>query len=298
MTRSEQEIGEILNTGILMIQGGQATVESLLEQFADCASQLRPLLEAACWLQDRRALFDPRPGFLPASRQRLILQIESERQPAYQGGGSAWDLSRGASRPAEAFYRLAVGLFLLILLFIGGWSVSLAAKNAIPGEPFYQIKIVQEQLALAASNSEYGDVRLQVEYTRRRFSEIQRLVIEERYEAVPLAAVFFDQQLDRAVGSLAAIAIQDEVQASQLSTALEAGLWEGVWNFTALCEDYPRERSAEVQQILDIATAGIWNLQRLPAGARPPAVNSPLRTPSFPATGEETPLPFLPPQGD
>jgi hypothetical protein len=294
MTRSEQEIGEILDTGLRLIQSGQETVESLLGQFSDCAGQLRPPLEAAVWLQDHQRLFDPRPGFLPASRQRLIKQIEFERQSAFEGPGSAWDWSPASPRAPEGFFHLAAALVLLLLLLLSGWSVSLAAKNAVPGEPFYRIKIAQEQLALVYSNSVSGDVRLEVEYTHRRFSEIQRLVIASRYEAVPLAAVLFDRQLDRAVGSLAAIASQDEAQAKFLSASLEKELWEGVRYFSALCEDYPSERSAEAQQVLEIATTGIWNLQRFPAGARVPATPSPLKTPSIPATGEETSAPYSP----
>ena len=78
MTRRLDEFEQILDICLEQIQSGQKSLDSALAQYPGIAAELRPRLEAALWLDGRKSSLDPRPGFVAASRNRLLSQIKSE----------------------------------------------------------------------------------------------------------------------------------------------------------------------------------------------------------------------------
>ena len=76
MANNAGDMDMILQSCLNLIHGGQEELASVLSCCPDEASELRPLLEVAVWLWSCRAAFDPSPGFVSASRRRLVSMIQ------------------------------------------------------------------------------------------------------------------------------------------------------------------------------------------------------------------------------
>ena len=77
MKRTPDEIERIFIAGLDVIKRGDATINSYLSQYPDLADELRPQLETSLWLLDRKEAIQPRPGFLPDSKRRLMAKINA-----------------------------------------------------------------------------------------------------------------------------------------------------------------------------------------------------------------------------
>ena len=66
----------ILQSCIDIILEGQERLEPVLSRYPERADELRPLLTSALWLWSNRSVFDPRPGFITNSRNRLVASID------------------------------------------------------------------------------------------------------------------------------------------------------------------------------------------------------------------------------
>ena len=71
------DINDILQICLETIQNGEATLDTILERYPELADELQPQLEAAVWLHQRAESFGPRPGFVRASRSRLVNRIQT-----------------------------------------------------------------------------------------------------------------------------------------------------------------------------------------------------------------------------
>ena len=70
----KQRLSDVLEICLALVFSGQETIDTALAQYPDCAKDLRPELEAALWLHSKRDLANSHPGFVIASRQRLVNQ--------------------------------------------------------------------------------------------------------------------------------------------------------------------------------------------------------------------------------
>ena len=77
--QTQDELARILQLCLEVIESGQETVDSLLSRYPELWDTLRPPLEAAAWLYNHTYLMNPRPGFVDASRQRLVYHLYYER---------------------------------------------------------------------------------------------------------------------------------------------------------------------------------------------------------------------------
>ena len=69
--RNQDELGQILDSCLDLIASGSTTVEAVLDKYPQYSEQLRPPLEAAMWLQSRKEVFNPRPGFVQLSQRQI-----------------------------------------------------------------------------------------------------------------------------------------------------------------------------------------------------------------------------------
>ena len=69
----------------------------------------------------------------------------------------------------------------MLALFVSGTVVS-ASQKSLPGDDLYSIKLTLEQIALATSLDEENDAELQIQFVENRLTEVQALIVEERYE--------------------------------------------------------------------------------------------------------------------
>ena len=78
MANRREELEQIFETCLAQIQTGHETIDSALARYPEEAEALRPRLEAALWMDERKGSLDPRPGFVSASRSRLVSQIKQD----------------------------------------------------------------------------------------------------------------------------------------------------------------------------------------------------------------------------
>lgn len=72
---TQDEFGRTLQLCLELIESGRETVDSLLSRYPSTGETLRPPLEAAAWLYNHNHLLNPHPGFVDASRRRLVHHV-------------------------------------------------------------------------------------------------------------------------------------------------------------------------------------------------------------------------------
>lgn len=299
-TRKQDEIGRILDICLDLIASGSATVESVLEQYPDYSEQLRPPLEAAVWLQSRKEVFNPRPGFVTLSQRRLVNRFKQQKEET----STFETLSR-----IPAFFqerRVAVQYSALltltaVLLFVGYRSTDFLIQRSIPGDPLYGTKISQEELRVKLSSNEEDQTRLRIEFAQRRVIELQELVLVGRTDLVDATLKNFEFQMSEAASGILTVAKVDEMKAAQLSSLFEQTLQVPVNNFVGIVDSQPELAS---QQFMDrfLALAADQFGERpfefvmVEVSATPTATATFTWTPTFTATATFTSTATLLPQ--
>jgi len=252
--RNQNELGRVLESCLELITSGSETVESVIEQYPEYREQLKPPLEAALWLQSRKEVFNPRPGFVQLSHRRLVNRFRGQGSEA----GATETLSR-----IPAFFqerRIAVQYSALltltaVLLFVGYRSTDFLVQRSIPGDPLYETKITQEELRVTLASNQEEETRLRIEYAERRVIEMQELVLVGRTDLVDATLKNFEYQLSQAASGILTVAKTDEVVAAQLSLLFEQTLRVPVNNFVGIMDANPDMASGEfIDKFLTLAS--------------------------------------------
>ena len=155
----EQKLIECLDA----LERGQS-VEQLLARYPDDATALRPMLEAARQLGQLKAA--PSTAAQNASRRAFLAQAAALQSAA---GPSMW-----AGELWRRFLRgLAPAMGVAAVLLMG---VLLLANTAIPGEPFYGVKLQLEDWRLSLARDPQTIEALTEEWEARRLAEVQQLL--------------------------------------------------------------------------------------------------------------------------
>jgi len=252
--RNHDELGRILDSCLELISSGSATVDTVIAQYPQYRDQLRPPLEAALWLQSRKEVFNPRPGFVQLSQRRLVNRFREQSS----GSGVAETFSR-----IPAFFqerRIAVQYSALltltaVLLFVGFRSTEFLVQRSIPGDPLYEAKITQEELRVTIASNQEDETRLRIEFAQRRVIEMQELVLVGRTELIDKTLENFEYQLSRAASGILTVAKTDQVVAAQLSSLFEETLRVPVNNFVGILGTNPDFASGEfIDKFLTLAS--------------------------------------------
>ena len=127
---------DVLAVCLDALDGGQGVAE-LLARYPEHAQELEPLLESAVWFGGQAAVVAPRPGFVKASRARLVEKIAAPPAATgiwsqlFAGLGSGWRMALQA----------AVVLVMLACLVVGSSGIAYASQNALPGDALYPVKL-------------------------------------------------------------------------------------------------------------------------------------------------------------
>ncbi|MDQ2943370.1 MAG: anti-sigma factor [Candidatus Dormibacteraeota bacterium] len=120
----------------------------------------------------------------PASRDSIMRAVRAGRQAQARrpGGGLRW--------------RLIAVVAATLLLLVGGTSGAVAASSqALPHNPAYTLRFVNEKVRLTVANP-VGRVELRIDFARDRFRQAQLVVRENRSDAMRLiddGRVYLDQ---------------------------------------------------------------------------------------------------------
>lgn len=203
------QFADILQNCLEDIQNGRGTVDSLLERHPALAGDLLPYLEAAAWLHAHKQALDPRPGFMVDSKRRLVARIKQESVLMPAASRFSLHTFISAFGRKRLFYQMVTAALLVTILMAGTSSLTLAARNSLPGDNLYGVKLAQERVQLVLSITAPGDARLRLDFTQRRLQEIAGLVEEKRFEDLEIAILQFEQQLGQALSVLEIVAEED-----------------------------------------------------------------------------------------
>jgi hypothetical protein len=238
---------------------------------------------------------NPRPGFISASRQRLIQRIKQEEMQKAVAAASprvSW-WSRLFGTPQLAF-RLAIALILLAFLFSLTSGIALASQSALPGDVLYGVKTGLEKAAVAISPDPERQVELHIEYAQRRLNEIQELSLEGRYDEIPIAVEILEQQVDQAITKLERVAQSNPGSAKVLASSLQDTLENQTALMRVLAEAAPASAVPDIERAISISVSALAQTEEIidQVSSPPPGPTaSPVVIPSMTPVPSETPTP-------
>ena len=299
MATKQADIETHLNICLEWIQSGQETLESALDRFADEAEGLRPLLEAAVWMQAHGDLFAPDQRRLRASKRRLVSRIKEEQAAR---ASTNWQTRLASLFRRNTFaFQAAITIVLVLALAFGSFGVAQASQGTIPGDSLYGLKLTLEDAELTLSLSPLQDARLHIKFIGRRAVEIQSLVMENRLEFLNQAVARYQNQIDQALQSLKAAAQRLPAQSAQLASELQATLISQTPLFSILAETVPADFRADFTNLQAVTDEGISasnavistpeGATQVAASATPTPNPSPTVPPNATATVPATPTP-------
>ena len=119
-------------------------------------------------------------------------------------------------RLSSAFATTAL---IVAFLFTGG-VFSFTAQSALPGDLLFPVKLIMEDIQLLPA-SDAQDAILRSQFANNRLTEIQLLIVEDRFADVEIAVSAFEDNVDEAVLSLARIALNDSTSTYPVLVRLE-----------------------------------------------------------------------------
>jgi len=260
MEENANNLEIILQDCLAKIRSGEETLDSALAHYPQNAADLRPLLEAALWIQSRQDALQPRPGFVSSSRRRLVEQIQHEQFTEPASGNISWweniikTLSAGFQQKRLATQLVtALVLVLALLLTAGGTGIARASQDALPGDLLYGIKRTIEKAELALTPDEAGKAEVYINNARNRLEEVQSLLEENRTEHIGETVSLFEDQVYHAVSIMVSVRDQDNVKAKVLAGELNSILQEESVALRNLAASTPPEVNKEIDRLLSVS---------------------------------------------
>lgn len=160
--------------------GGQERIDQILAQYPEYYDQLRPELETAMWFHKQRRTVELRPGYLTASRQRLVDQIKREEQKPviYKKPTLTW---------TRSVFQLAFATAVLLVIIFGYHGGTQAVHASLPGDLLYKTKLAVEDIQLALSPDFAEEAAIRIDNLDKRAGEVEKLLEFGRYDDAELA---------------------------------------------------------------------------------------------------------------
>lgn len=255
MAGQHDDIETILQDCLEKIQSGQETLDGILEKYPHLADELRPALEAALWFRMRKATLDARPGFVNASRRRLVDRIQQEQSsqasqkklPVWEGLTQFWRMLLGQRRLA---FQIALVLLLVLAMVTGTSGVARAAQSSLPGELLYHFKTSLEKASIAVAVGDATKASLHIRYAQRRLIEIQSLVLENRDDLVAETELLFESHINAAIRHLVALQAQDPERALSLAVSLRSIIKDQIGTLRVLAATTSQPAREHIERIL------------------------------------------------
>jgi hypothetical protein len=290
-----REFDEALQYCLDLIRGGRETIDSVVALYPEYADELRPQLEIAAWLTTASRALDPRPGFVSASRRRLVSRIQQENRVPTPVA-LTWGDRLQHFFSTQKIAPVAFVFILMLTLFVSGAMVT-ASQKAIPGDDLYPVKRTLEKIALAASIDEKNDAQLNIQMAENRLTELQTLMVAQSYDEVAETINESTDQISKAVESIQTVNEQDSFLATELAAQLSGILAEKKSIFQALIQNAPSNVSANFSRVwvaseiakLNFRVADITSI--VPPPPQPP----PTLVPTVAPTSTPRPRPTLAP---
>lgn len=247
-----QEISQILEESLKAILTGQASLGDILRQHPHLASTLQPEIEAALWVLAREQQVSARPGFISASRKRVVDQIRQESQ------------NRGTRRAFPSFllprslsaFQWVVAILFLIVFITGVGGVLSISQDALPGDPLYSVKRVTEEVAVGLTLSDIRKVDLRAEFVERRMEEVETLIEKENYPQAAEALNELEQGITQVVVLLQESSDGKPAQKRALASQVQSDMTRFAQRLDALKLNAPDSFRANLERARDASMNG------------------------------------------
>jgi hypothetical protein len=284
MTNNPNEFERYFESCLEMIRSGQADIDAAAAQYPEYTEELREQLEIALWLDKRKGALDPDPDFVATTRLRLVSKLRraAPTRPSWRER-----VSQIWSMPTLA--PVAFVMILMVFMVFSG-TIVMASESSIPGDGLYSTKLIMEDLALATSVDETSDAQLRIHFVQRRLVEVNKLLVERRYEEVDDTVAAYADQVNETIESINQVAQHDSVTAQKLALELESILNEQAPILQSLQKTAPISIHPVISKAVNVSESGkqaVQGMSRtvpLRSTSAPAATNTPFPT--------RTPTPF------
>ncbi len=181
--KKKRKVEQVLQQCLDMVLSGEESIDSALSRYPNLAEDLRPELEAAVWLHTNREAADPRPGFVPTTRQWLVAQVGRESAGKFH---VIWH---------SPVFRFVTVVFLVLGLLFASSRAAFASGDTLPGDDLYPVKILLEDARLAFTLDKNRDAELRIQFAQRYLVECAILVSTERYDDALVALQNYDRHV-------------------------------------------------------------------------------------------------------
>ncbi len=251
------------------------------------AETIRPELEGALWLVSQRQEVEARPGFVTASRKRVVERIKAEAksQGAKHGlFGFAW--------PQRFAYQWIAGLAVILLMLLGTGGVVTISQNSLPGDGLYAVKRISEQVSYSVTLGQLQRVQLSAQFTERRMDEVETLLARGNYPAAMSALNDYEQQVSRTIDLLEQASNAAAKQKLGVAVAFKDSLVRNAERIEALLVSAPPIARADLQQAREATRLGAALIDDM-IDDMPVVDVTGTPTPTLTPTLAETPTPFF-----
>ena len=256
-----KDFDELLGNCLEALERGEGLAD-VLARYPQASEELKTLLEAAVWFSGQKAAVEPRPGFVKASRARLVEQIAAETVTTGNWLERMWvQLSTALGGGWRVALQVTLAVVILACLVVGGSGVALASQTALPGEALYPVKTSLENVELLVTRDTAAKIQLHNQFSQARLLEIEELVMEGRYNYIRETVSNFEAHVNRASQLLNALATRDPERAAELGLALKETLAGQRAFLSFLMAAVPQEVVPEMLRALGIAASGEITVQ-------------------------------------
>lgn len=248
-----REKEKVFQDSLSAIQENGENLEAVLKRYPEYESELSPGLTRAAQLKEQANDLTARPGFVEASRRRLVNRIALDSSPASFLQRFVW---RGSVHRQQRF-RWSVNILALLVLFISFFSLGSRtlswAKTSLPGDGVYLVKLLVEDIRMGLTFNPAARAKLHIDIAEERSNEIQALILEDRYDQIPIAAVDFLSQVYQAKQSMETMAPKDQASAAVLSEHLNAIIADQYVVLNFLIDVVPAHARSAIEQAMIVA---------------------------------------------
>lgn len=162
----DQELNHLLDESLARLQAGES-LEAVLARNPEWAADMRPILESVMAVWQTRGSDTVPVAAMVRSRERLL--VEAQRRRALEPRRSplfAW---------LSNFRAVTVSAVILVVVLTLGIT-GLSSLNALPGDPFYPMKLAAETFTLSLPVKASVRLAWQDSYDLRRRQEVEGLI--------------------------------------------------------------------------------------------------------------------------
>ncbi len=253
--KTEHRIEQIINNSVPAILKGEESIESLLAMYPKISTELRPRLEAALSLSEARSSTEPRPAFISSSRHNLEARIRLLAPHNF------WQRFLRRTPPRRLAVNIISPAILLLVLLVVLNNLILTAHVSIPGDPFYTVKLVTEDIQLALTSDPLHKTDLYLQFTRERTTEFVELVLEGQYQDLPAAATRMESEIIAVLRSMNNIPATDLQQGHLTLNNLKDTLANEIFMLNVLKSTSPPTALAGIEQAIQAAQVGLIALR-------------------------------------